>query len=435
MADYTREELMEIIANKKKAKPQGRSAESYKMASPKLSEIEVKLPFSKGVNENIAGAIHGANRAFSKTFGWGQHQKDMQKNYDRSMELNPTATRLGHIGADVYSSLPFMAAGGGAANLLGLGGRAAGAVGGGLGGGAMSAFSTPEEGETRLGNILFGAGLGAAGGALFPGITRYPTQAIKGVPGEIAQGAMSAAKGVGKYGESLSQGRTADKMLKHYNQLTDKFRKGYGEILNNPKLEGKIKLEGMYNEKTADLMEKAAAYSPNLKKAFKSGKLEDIHWAASDLGRLVNKISKKGIDATPEQREILKAAKPIQQQLEGVINKALDKQPGLKEAYRNLDKAYGKEMGPISQHIRSGLKQYEKGKILPRHVLRRTKGAKAEEYQTAYENMFPGMHRAKFESPLLNAGAHMSPYVGGGLGLYGLKKGYDFLNPQRKDNY
>lgn len=124
-----------------------------------------------------ASGIPGANRAFAKTFSFDKGLKDSLENtYQEALKTNPKANKAAGFAADVYGSIPFFMAGGGAAKgaakaipALAKSPYLTKILGGMFGAGAHSGAKDVEEGETRLGNIAKGATIGGAVDAILPG--------------------------------------------------------------------------------------------------------------------------------------------------------------------------------------------------------------------------------------------------------------------------
>ncbi len=115
-----------------------------------------------------ASGIHGANKGFANIFGFGQHVKDANQKAEEAAKTHPFATGAGEFAADVYSSVPFFMAGGGAARGAGLTGKAAKIAGAGLGGAGIGAVEKIGDDESRLGNIGKDAAVAAALETIIP---------------------------------------------------------------------------------------------------------------------------------------------------------------------------------------------------------------------------------------------------------------------------
>ena len=109
-----------------------------------------------------ASGIHGANKAFANIFGFGEHVKNAGERAEEARKTHPVATGTGEFLADVYSSIPFFLAGGGAARGAGLTGQAAKIAGSALGGAGIGAVEKIGEdfvttyGGNRHNRHLFG---------------------------------------------------------------------------------------------------------------------------------------------------------------------------------------------------------------------------------------------------------------------------------------
>ncbi len=328
--------------------------------------------------------VHGANRGFAKIFGFGPHQQETENKYQQALETHPAANKLGNFGAQAFSSVPAFMAGGMGAKQLAPHASAylQSILGGALGGGGLGALETPEEDESRLSNTLWGAGLGSAGAALFPG--------AKEIPSKIA----NAPKKTADFAKSLSQEQAVKDAFNKLVTSEAKFKKGYSEIL-----EPKDALPRITWKPSSDdiktINEISPKYSRNLIKFLDTGAPLDAHWAATDLGSLSAKLGGK-TTLNGDERAVKLAADKMKQIVESKIDKVLSTRPGAKEAYRNLDAEFIKEMAPISKDIKLGLKKYGKNKIGAQDVLRRMQGPGAEEYRHAFGKDLKGIKNAKY---------------------------------------
>lgn len=358
-------------------------------------EEDVSVP-SKGWEDFYrASGIYGANEAFANMFGAGKHKEISRKRAAQARETNPIATGLGGAAAQIYGSAPFFMAGGMAAEgIPAISNFAKAITGGALGGGAMGAVKTPDEGESRVNNILSEMLQGGAMGGVLHGIANAP-QAYQS--GKQALKELTPAK--------YSQEKTAKEALKIYKDLSSYFNKGYKSVLNQ---KGVPKVQINANERfLQELYKTSPSVKHSVQKAVGSNKAIDAHKAASKLGKYIAREQRrimpndKGIDM----------AQRLKTKLEKNLDTALDQVPGIKNAYRGLDREFEQSLAFISPQIRNKLNLYEKGYIGSQDVLRKIRSPEAgESFRHKFKEQLPGIETAKYPEDWKNLPVNRNVY-------------------------
>lgn len=217
--------------------------------------------------------------------------------------------------------------------------------------------------------------------ALTAGLERFAGKTIKDTP---------------KYIESLSQRKTAKKASKIVNDTAQYFDKGYNDILTNPSLPEKVSLNNIDPDWVSRFRAGAPGFSTNVEQAISTGKLPEIHKAATDLGQYIREVKGRKTKASPRTQETAQYAERIKQQLEKTLNKSLDMaEPGLKNRYRALDRDFIRRGVPLTQDIKTGSSLFQEGRIGADDLLRRLRAPRGGElFRSTYGQDLPGIERA-----------------------------------------
>ncbi len=244
---------------------------------------------------------------------------------------------------------------------------------------AASVLHDVGENENPITNLLAGGILHGATKAI-PAATKGTVNAVKHIPEAIEKITP----------ERYSQPKTAAKSLKMLNEFTDYFEKGYKESLSTPGLPSKADV-GVNRRMLNEYKKAAPDLHYDVEKAIQSGNLTDIHWGASELGQYLNK-EKKAV--TPDKKGI-RTAKLMKERFEKTLDESLDKVPEAKAKYRALDTEYESTMGRINPKIRYELREYGKGKLTYKDVLRKIRAPETGKYFRArFGEEFPGIESA-----------------------------------------
>lgn len=349
--------------------------------------------------------IHGANRGFSKIFGFGPHQENAQHKYEEAVKTNPWANEIGNVAAQAYSSVPFMMAGTGAAGAIpGINPTFANIAGSALGGGAMGALETPNEDQSRTSNSLTDAMLSAAFASAVP----------------VAKGAYNFAK---KVPSSVSKEKIATKIGEGFAQNKQKYSGLYGDLFNAAEQEGiKTSLPGsdLPDRALRRIIKKATngideQTRKPIVKAFKTNSPEDVHAAKSKLGEFIrseNKIKRNGgrID-----NDALQRAKQLKKELGQELSEALNKsEQGLGVQYKDITKGYRKEVVPYSRN--PAIQEFSVGDSVAKDLIKSLRGSSksGKLFRSHLAEQYPEVKTNQILENVLKGGLGLG-VVGGGL--------------------
>lgn len=364
-------------------------------------EVVDDNPWWKQLESIAASGVHGANRGFSKVFGFGPHVQEAQQRYEQAKQHDPIAAEVGNVGAQIGSAIPFSLAGGMAAraipgigNVPRLGKYFQDILGGAIGGAGMGAVETPHGDETRLGNMASRAGELAAGEAIAPGI-KYAAKEILKTPKRLWQAdATNAADSIAK---GLEKAKSASRAM-------------YEEVFN------------------AAGVPKVVPYAPSAKQLKDLKKLggegvdltlsqylqdhspQNLKFFISEIDNTLRGIPRKqsiGDAAKNTTRQLLKAVKTdAQSQLEQALTSAGN--PDLFKELKLADKFYKKEYVPY-KGLEEKLKSYAADALGATDV---TKAAnKMPGFKHVFKDKHPGAAYAFSENPLVNAPGAL-PFAG-----------------------
>jgi hypothetical protein len=305
-----------------------------------------------------ASGIHGANRGFSKVFGFGQHRENAENSYQQALKTNPKATEAGNLISQLISSIPFLMAGNGIAGAIPkIGNTAKTILGAGIGAGSQGAFEHPEEGETRGGNSLKNALIGMA----------IP------VAGKAIGSTVNATKKITpNLGKSLTKSRVAESINSSFNQAKDKYGKLYGDLFKDAKNANlKTTLPAKPIKRITEGIDKDVVNV--VKKAFNTNNPKHVNEAQSKLGEFIRaeqKIQRKGgkID-----RDALSKAKRLKKELISELDKTFSKSnPNLAKRYTDIKSGYKKEVVPYSRN--NAIREYNAGEWVAEDLVKALRG-------------------------------------------------------------
>lgn len=267
------------------------------------------------------------------------------------------------------------------------------------------------ENENPIENVL-------AGKILQSGAKHAPkaASAIPKAIGKVPQVAKSLTDKITP--ERYSKTKTLNKAANIVEDTLSDITKDYNSALKDPRLPDKVTVN-LDESLVSDFKKGAPGFITNVEKAIESGKISDLHQAATDLGDYERGVKERKTKASPKNQQTAIVAGKLRAQIEKIIDKTLDRYPGLKDTYRNADIKYKefKETVPIA--LEKALKKYKKGKLLAKDAAREFNPKAAAEFRKKYEFELPGIQTAPYDIsplnvPLVRHGANfVEKYLGG----------------------
>ena len=297
--------------------------------------------------------IHGANKAFANTFGFGQHVKNANEAAHQAAKTHPSATKAGEVAANLYSSIPFFMGGSQIAQKIPKLGQVAKTIASaGIGGGAHGFAQSAQSMGERLLNTV-GEGLLSA---LVP-------SAIAAVP--------LAGRGVKAVGKAATKTKVGKGIGQEINTLQTKFNNLYEGILNEANEEGlKTALKSPGQRALKGLQSSVAK---PVKKALETNNVRDVHAAQSKLGQFIRKQERLRDKGGIIDDEALQKAIRLRSKFKGSLDKTLSKSSsGLSDRYKDVTSLYKQELVPYTRN--PGVQEFLAGDITEKDFVKALQG-------------------------------------------------------------